>query len=520
MSVRFRNLLIIFVVACAVKIIPALTIPVYSSDACTYLDMARNFLAGRGLLCSYNVYQYWPGAYTPGWPFMQPLFPLLVAFIWKFVPSVHAVMVSNVFISGVNGMLLYAIAMTLYKNTRVALWSALLASVMWPMRMTAVPPWTEQLHLLSLLLALLVLIRNPGKSSSFFFSGLLIGVNCLIRVAGLYLAFLLPVALFFCEGLNRHSLKKYFLFCLGILAVLLPYEFFCYARYHLFYPVYPQAAKEWTIALKTGCQYFFQQPVLRIPDSARLHFTGSSLLQMGRHLILFFNAFLGDWPVFLCVILGFKGVSVLLKKRFEETLLLTAGLGHVFLFSATYWWLPTWCLETHRYLLIPLTLTMPLAVQGLWDIKDMLKEPFAKKYLNLYFSIAVIFSLLYMSMPAWQGSKRWAKYLFVRNPKEDSRQAALAWLKERTRTDDLIATTEFQEAYGLDRPVVSLPEEKALTKENLARFLDVYKPAYIWISHRKGGRSLELYKDLAVRVELPEILAKRYVVFLLKPKEE
>jgi hypothetical protein len=52
-----------------------------------------------------------------------------------------------------------------------------------------------------------------------------------------------------------------------------------------------------------------------------------------------------------------------------------------------------------------------------------------------------------------------------------------AWVRKNTNGSDLIAASEF--IYGgvyLDRPVVALPFYKTLNQENLASFINTYKP--------------------------------------------
>ncbi|MFA5039785.1 MAG: hypothetical protein WC732_08940 [Candidatus Omnitrophota bacterium] len=526
MTGLLRNLLLIFFVSTLIKLIPALTLPVYSSDAGTYLDMARNLLEGRGLVCSYNVYQFWPGPYYPGWPFMQPLFPLLIAVIWFFTPSLHAVSLANVFLSGINVLLLYAIVMRLYDDSKVAFWSALLASVMWPMRLTSVQPWTEQMHLLFLLLAILVLMRAAGSSSPpgkiqkwhFFAAGVLIASSVLVRVSGVFVLFLWPVAWFFCEGAGRQTWKKTLWFLAGFSAVFIPYEIFCFWRFHLFYPEYPQAAKDFTIAAQSGCFYDFLKPVLRVPSVFAPHFSWRSLSVMAGHVLKFGETLRQDWPLLLIVVLAFKSVKVLRERKGGEVLLWLTAVGHVLFFSLSFWWLDPRRLEAHRYLLVPLTLLMPLAVKGLWDVRDILKEPFSRKYAKLYFPAAVVSLFAFFVIPAWHGSRPWAEFLFRKNPRVVVLQQTADWLKSRTTKEDLVATTQYQEAYVLERPIVSLPEGQALTHENLKRFFEVYKPAYIWISLKRCSHYLEPLKDHARRVELPAALAAHYAVFRLSDK--
>lgn len=510
MSLRFRNLLFIFIISTLIKIVPALTISVNSSDACTYIDIARNLLENRGFVCSYNVYQYWPGAYYPAWTFMQPLFPLLAAAVWFFVPSVHSVMILNVFICGLNVILLYLIVQKLY-DEKLAFWSALLVSVMYPVRMTAVMPWTEHLHLLFFLLAIIALSKN-GVFRPCFVAGILIGASVLVRVSGFFFVFILAAAFLVTERSRSSLVKKLSFFCAGFLLVMAPYEAFCLLRYDLFYPEYPIAAKNFTLAAISGGEYSSLRPVLTakiMPD-----FSFSSLTQVLKNVFMFAAAFIKDWPLILIVTLAYRSIKILSRKVFLEILLLFLGIGHIALFSFSFWWLPENLLETHRYLLIPLAMLAPIAVKGLMDAGDLLKEAFETRYKYIYFPVICSCLFVFFSYPGIKMSHNRMKLLFYEDRKETALRKTAEFFRDRTGENDIIATSEYQEQYGLSRPVVSIPEGKAENEENIMKFIEIYKPSWFLISRPRAERIYRRALDGTYIEEkgIPSVLDSRYMI--------
>lgn len=503
------DLLFVIVFVVSSKIFPALKLSyMRSSDACTYLDIARNFMSGQGFVCSYNAYQFWPGASYPAWPYIPPLYPLFISLLGLFFPFFRTICLANVFIAVLNSILLYEILEMVFSNRRAALWSALLVSLVWPMQLTSFFPWAEQLHLFFLLAALFVYVKK-SSDSRFFLAGLLVGLSCLVRVSGFFLVFLWPFAWMMSAGW-RAALKKSLLFCAGIAAVLLPYEIFCLVKYHVFFPEYPQASKDFLLSLKEGAFYAQNKPVLRLPD--KNSFSWEMFFYFFRNLAGCLRDFLSFCSFFLIIPLVFKSVCIFRKKHEQELLLWVTGIGYIVIFSLLFSWSLPLKLETERYLLIPVAMLIPLAVQGLWEFQRFLQERYAKN-LHKAFLAVMIFCLAWVSVLSFPNVIAVNLFYCHAQPLEKLQEKALKWMVERSTTGDIVATTLIQTAYDAGRPVVSMPRGRALTERNLDLFFDIYRPAYVWIA-RKGNPELKKFLDRqARRVELPGDLSEQYMIF-------
>lgn len=516
---RIQDCLFIFFISFALKLSTALVINPFSADGCLYLNIARNLARGIGFYCSYNLYQYWgpQEVFYPALVFMHPLFPLLAGIVWFFFHSLAAVNVVNVCFSGINCLILYLIVERMY-NSRVAFLSAVLASVCWPMFLTATLPWSEQLHLFFVLGAIWCMTDEsfPQKGLNIFLAGLALGLSCLVRVSGFYNLFIFSGVLIAFFGFSKKTAKILFLFLFAFFIIVVPYEIFCYMKYHIFYPEYPNCARVFINARATaGGRYLFTKPVLRLPHDFKFNFFNLFFYNFPRHLLAFATAIFGDLN-FLSWILPVKFFYILRKRRFDENLLLWIGLGNILLFSFAFYWLPTEGLETHRYLLVPLVFWIPLGVAAFYDVPRLLKVEVRKSHENFYFLVLSALLLYMIGYGAIRANNFTLSHLREARNVKITQKSIFRWVMEHSTPSEIIATSEYQVAFDLDRPIVSLPEGKTINDSNMINFLKIYHPKYVLI----GKSSLNLYKKYLDKYcqqeQLPQWLSQYYLVYKLR----
>lgn len=515
--IKVRGGLIIFFVCVISKIFVALIATPVTADACIYLDIARNLVRGNGFSCSYNFYQYWAPTplYYPAAGFIHPLFPLLASVVWFFFHSVDAVIIANVMVSGINALMLYLIVEKIY-NSRVAFWSALLVSLLWPFELTSILPWSEQLHLLVLLIAVYFLVKNKDDCAlNQTWVGVLLGISYLVRVSSIFNIFIIAAVIVFCFGLTEKTLKRLVTFFLGFLAVLIPYQLFCFTRYGVFYPEYPLCAKIFGSSRMIGGYYASVKPILRLSSGIQFNLNEIYLFHILRNFLKFALMFLKIFGIFSLFFL-IKSVLILRKKRFDEILFFSLGFLHLIFFSVSFYWLPTAWLETERYFLIPGTFWIPLVVASIDQFCTSPKVRSMTRHGGWYFVIVMSYFLVFISLPTLK-----MNFEYIRNRQEIGARKVreteiFSWLRARTNPRDLIATTEYQYAFDLDRPIVSLPERRVINAKNMNAYLNIYRPGYVLLSKR----FLVLYEffldQVGVRQDLPADLSAYYVVYRLK----
>jgi hypothetical protein len=135
--------------------------PNLSPDATEYIDGARNFAAGDGLVLKIRAY-FFAGSYSIPYPLMSlrsPLFPLLMGSCFRLVPSPQVFQWFNLGLFLVNIGLLACILRPLMP-AGLAAWTLLVVGLTEPLFLTSVFPWAEQTALLWLLVALLMATRE------------------------------------------------------------------------------------------------------------------------------------------------------------------------------------------------------------------------------------------------------------------------------------------------------------------------------------------------------------------------
>ena len=125
--------LLLFLCLGAVLLPPLLTVvfldpAVYnnSSDTFLYLDIARHLRAGDGFVCSFNVYQFWRGIAAPALPFVHVGLSVLLAGALSLGFSLKGLVLGAFVPAIVNGLLVAAIALRIYRDRGVAFWASVI----------------------------------------------------------------------------------------------------------------------------------------------------------------------------------------------------------------------------------------------------------------------------------------------------------------------------------------------------------------------------------------------------------
>lgn len=171
-----------------------------SHDATEYIDIARNFAAGNGLVLNIRAYFFGDSLLIP-YPaasLRSILYPLLMGGIYSVVPSAAVFQWFNFALFFLNLVLLVQILRPLLPFHLLA-YSMLLAGLSEPMFLTSIFPWTEQTAFTWLLIAMLMASRELHRRWGFagaMSEGVVAGMAAISRpeyilVGMLFLAWLL-----------------------------------------------------------------------------------------------------------------------------------------------------------------------------------------------------------------------------------------------------------------------------------------------------------------------------------------
>ncbi len=438
-----------------------------SSDTFLYLNIARNFLCGRGLVSSFNVYQYWTGLYYPALPFVHVVYSLFLSVLYFFFPSIQKLIFFNFILAFLNSYLIYRILKKIYHDRAIATWVACLVAAMVSTEITLLRLFTEQLSLLVTLSAVLFFVSKRELSRrDLAFIGLLCGIGFLVRSS----AIIYPLCFFFAlmlakkDGLIRRT--QPFLLLFWPLFIAGVYGGFIFVRYGVFFPEYPGAFKNYYLAtFTTGGAFFSQTPALRFFSG---NFSGSyfgiNFLNMSK--VLFCEAH-------ILILFGLIRMVRLFRQRQKDELLLCglvllpiAGtiLIYPYMRVAEFQWT--------RFLLLPVIFLSALGVKAWRDFTQKF-FPRTKKFLFHAVLVIVFASNFYQSCRVLE--------VYWRKNGQDAKVAAMRalsqWTAQNTKNEDLIAVSLYLIGrVDFDRPTVILPLYKMLTRNNLEKFLALYRP--------------------------------------------
>lgn len=437
----------------------------HSSDTFLYFDIAKNLLAGRGFVSSFNVYQFWNGLYYPAGVFLHPVLPLALAFIGIFFSSVKAAVLAQFALCFFNLFLLHRLFALLIRDRRIAFWAVLLVASSVCVQITVLRLLTEQISLTFTLAALLVFFGKPGRSASWV-GGLLLGVGMLARAQAAYYPFVFLISSLL-TGERRRDALVLTLVSLGVFGL---YEIFVYGSFGVFYPEYPQAFKNYFLSTRFfGGAYFAETPVLRpfLESQAGKSFVWLNLKECAYSLFCVLRVLLFFVPWSLHSAMRRKdifGLTLFLLAFFQ---IVSVVLFYPYMRVGEFQWV--------RFLLWP---AIAFAVFGFQGMKEFSSRYFRRAG-NLFFLSLSVFVLVQSVIQStlvleayWAPKTRWER---VEQLKE-----AIERMKTSVAEGELVAVSEsIIGAVSFQRPTVVLPTERTLTAPNLRGFIHIYQPKSI-----------------------------------------
>ena len=443
-----------------------------TADASSYLNVAENIASHKGFVTSYNLYESFKTFYHPIWPYMQLLYSLLCALVFKFHGTIEQVIKVNIFLLGVNSALIFYIIQKLIP-TRLNVFFIFFLVFSSNFFISALYPWTEQFYFFCFIITFILFLKYTKSPKHLIGLGFLNGVWMLIRVAHLYnfLGFL-PV-FFIGKDPLRRKLHRAFCFAGGFMAAYGLYQLFCLISYHVFYPAYAQGAAGYGLARLTGA-------IIYNPDKAGIQiFLGSffslkSFWCMGEHL----RDFYFQMPFFLWPALVYYFLPV--NKRQDGGLVALCFSQSIFTvlgYSWTFYWLP-YHFESLRYSLIPYVLMSLAGWYCLYQGLSFLKSPGRKWVAGL-----ALVSLLYPQVDQFIAFKsNLLKHPLWERPYYKDLLGSYNWIDKNLPKAILVASNEDQEGYFMHRPFISTPPGKSFNCTNLALYNSIYSPDYYLLS--------------------------------------
>jgi len=432
-----------------------------SSDTFLYLDIAKNILAGRGPVVSFNVYQYWTGIFYPATVFIHTGFSYILAFLYALSPSISSLILFNFVIVFLNLWLIFLIAIRLYKDRALGVWAALIIASSVSVEITCLRLLTEQASLLATLFAAYIFISDDVTVRRKTITvGLLLSIGIFIRSSSV----IYPLAFFaaaLCQDARSQDARakakplrvRALPYILWPLCAVALYETVVYFKFHSFFPQYPAAFKNYYLATFSGGGFF----VL------------TNLAEMSKVLFCILRV--------LIIFAVLRGYKVLKMSDRKERILLWLAVLQIAATILFYPYMRIGEFQWTRFLLLPVACLLLLAMD---ELKSFCLRFFSKTALQklLFHSIlAIVFlSNLYQSARVlevyWKEAKTGIKVREL--------NAVARWVKENTKEQDLVAVSEYIiGGVYLDRPTVVLPSYKALNDNKLDVFIKIYKPQTI-----------------------------------------
>ena len=456
-------------------------------DAAGYLDMGRNLFTGRGAVSTYNLYQFWPGTQHPMLPYMQPLYPVVCGLLWM-LDGLRAVISFNILLLGVNCALVYFLIRRVTGRPAAFLTGALLGFAP-NLLLTAIHPWTEQLHLFTLLVAVL-LFRNERVPR--FWVGALLGISCLVRFAGVYNVAAVLAAVFVLHGFGRRAFGEFAKMLAGLLAIAIPYESFCLLRYGALYPEYLAAAKQYTSAVASGgAVYRDSLPALAVPAAPALA-PGLVFSRVLSHMTELVKA---CGPAAVLALAAALGLILRGERRREPDLAVFACLGvfSILAYAVSLVWLPA--IEAARYSVVPFVTLVPA---GVAVIRGEVARRLKPSAWTLWWGTVAVFAILFaLTIPAYAKFRNWYDEGYPRSLENywSARADMHAWIRANAPKDALVASEFLKDPIFFERPFVALPSGKALEPKAMDSYLAAFAPDYILYANPKTAQYMMTRSD-------------------------
>ncbi len=473
---------------------PAIRVVQLNPDVVEYVDIGRRLVAGEGYRLGVKAYHFGgTEVLHDGLAERPPLYPLMVAALFKAGLGLLGVQVANAVLASACVALVFALGARLF-GRRAGLLAGLLAVASPVMVARMVPPMTEAVALsLSLLAAWLVVrFADPPRWQAFAVAGMALGLGYLTRptAAGLALALLLGVA---AAGRNRRRLVAPIVFPITIYSLA--------TRGSLSYSgqTYLYAVQKDADVLRNGYGRPLPTPAEFV--TANPDFVAAAVLDnISDYAKLVFLD--GDWLLLLLPVWPFA-IAALVRGRYPRAAcpVLLLAAANFFTYALT------WANYQERYQLLTLLLLLPFAVDGLERLGlsrlslalgrrvDLLHIAVAG--IALFWSVTLVREyrgeFRYGEEPTftrvdrglrWTGPPRWVQ--------DNDLSRIIDWINARTDRDDVLAHGQpWPFTFFTERPATLLPIK--LTPERLRGFLVDYRVAYVLLDTRDRDR--RVYQD-------------------------
>ncbi|MDD5020278.1 MAG: hypothetical protein PHH75_07150 [Candidatus Omnitrophica bacterium] len=446
-----------------------------SSDTYLYLDIARNLFLGKGLVVSFNAYQFWQGTTYPALPFVHVGLSVFLAAAWGFLPSLKGLILLGFLPAVANSCLIAAIAMRMYRDRSLAFWAAVLVASSICTQITLLRILTEQGSLFLTLLAVYIFVsREKWNKPALAVLAVLLFLSALWRSAALLYPVVFALAMLVPDSAKPVRFKDV-LFFAGISAgLILLWEGGIVLRYGVVSPQYPAAFKNYFIATRIAGGAFADGTPALLPlahDSASFGLAFANVKEMFHVLYCVLRV--------LIVPAAWVFMNILRKGRRAEWLLVFLAVGQKLGPVAFYPFMKIGEFGWTRFLLVPVACLVIFGGKGLRGFCDKFLPRTGKIFFHALFAI-ILFTSLYQSVRVldvyWQEERSGVKEKSLKNVK--------AWVLSHTGPDELMAASEYVIGNAfLERPVVVLPSHKTLSSRNLKDFLRVFSPRVLICEH-------------------------------------
>ncbi|MBF0510770.1 MAG: hypothetical protein HQL13_00405 [Candidatus Omnitrophica bacterium] len=451
-----------------------------SADACNYLNIAQNIAHHKGFVISYNSAQIFNTLYYPIWPYYQFLYPLFCSLFIAHGGIIGVIKV-NVVLFAVNAAIIFYVIQKLIP-TRLNILFLLYLVFSTNVYLSAIYPWTEQLHFLCFILTFMAFLKYAHNQKALVLLGFLNSVLLLLRESHSFI--ILGYLLFILMGglPIQGRIKSLVSFITGVLLFYVPYQWWCYGSTHAFYP---QNAKGSIIFSMSGYTNRVIYDISKVGPQLTLSpfFTIEHMINIKKHI----SDILHQMSAFMIPCFFYYLLPE--QKRKDGGLVglafcqsLTGILG----FSLSFYMFDYF--DAIRYSMVHFIL---ISIAGWYCLYQGLAISASRVWRTIMVIVLVVLVLplsiqFFDNREALLRNPRW-----VSLPYEKDLFAAYQWIDNNLPPEALIASDERQEAYLMHRPFVNVPEGKAFTCENLSRFQKIYAPDYYLLSDKILGTCLE-----------------------------
>lgn len=482
-----KSVAVIFVLAVATHIVPAIAMDNLNADAVVYNGLARRLAAGEGLVQNvrYVLADRSP-VVQPGTNPYPPLYPILITPLVGAFGTIRAAQAANVLLLGISAVLVYLICCRVFDHY-TAFVSAAIASVAEANILPAMMALSDMAALCLVLASVFLLVRYHLSWAGVCFSGLAIGLATMCRQPVWLVA--VPIAVFVAAQKSIPLARRaaYAVICL-LLASLpslavgwvqqrsLPHEAVIYQSFQF------RVRMDWD-AFITG----WERPIAP-SASAFLSDPGNQRFVISRVAEKFLQGLKVIFAPGSMFALAFS-LPVLLwllarKKLAGPQVLLLSMAALNYVFYSLVWAVPI----DQRYYLVTLFLLIPLCVHAIFHVARHARVRGAKWLCFVGYAVLGAAFLLPTHSTIKANSAVWRLHAqgvernwgFKRPPHAFENQdceSAMRWITENTGKNDVICSNcPFVISYFCNRPSVI---SGFSTAESCARQAECFNVKYI-----------------------------------------